>query len=456
VRAGAGEGEAVGVGQVARVEIHGIAAGGAGVGRLPNGRVVFVHRTAPGEEVEIRILEVKRRWARGEVVRLLRESEDRRVAPCPHYDRCGGCTLEHLRYEAQLRAKQAIVVESLRRIGGVAIEPSGSEASWGESPEVVPSPLEFHYRNRVSFTLRRPGGDRVVAGFHEVNHPGRIVDISGACMLPEPAIAAAWSRLREEWGAGAYRLPSGRELRLTLRASVAGEVALIIEGGYTEGRPEELLERVPELSSIWHRPSGRKDRHELLAGSQIIEESWADEEVGLSGGLFLQVNRRAAALLEAYLIEVVGAVGGRRIVDAYCGVGSLARRFAREGASVVGIELDEVAIEEARRDAPAGAEFVADRVEAALPAALPADLVILNPPRTGLDPAVPEALLARPPARLIYVSCDPATLARDLGRLGPTFQVRSLRSFDLFPQTAHVETVVELQCNTTRDSVSGS
>ncbi len=443
---------------MARAEIHGIASGGAGVGRLPDGRIVFVQRTAPGEEVDLRILEKKGRWARGELVGVRRESPDRRPAPCPHYDRCGGCTLEHLQYDAQLRAKRGIVVESLRRIGGVQLEIgdasstemglSGAEPATTEWPEVVPSPLEFRYRNRVSFTLLRIGGDRVVAGFHEVNHPGRIVDITGACLLPEPAIGAAWSRLREEWGAGAHRLPSGRQLRLTLRGSTAGEVALVVDGGYGPGRPEELLERVPELTAIWHRPSGKGSHLVLLAGSETVMESWADEEVGLSGAVFLQVNRGAAALLEAYLAEVAGAVRGARIVDAYCGVGLLARRFAREGAEVVGIELDAAAVEAARQGAPPGAEFVVGRVEEALPAALPADLVIVNPPRTGLDPVVPEALRAQPPGRLIYVSCDPATLARDLARLGPGFRVRSLRCFDLFPQTAHVETVVELACDT--------
>jgi 23S rRNA (uracil1939-C5)-methyltransferase len=331
------------------------------------------------------------------------------------------------------------VVETLRRIGGIEVE---------HAPEVVPSPLEFRYRNRVSFTLVRAGGTRVLAGFHEVNHPGRIVDITGACLLPEPAVGAAWARLREEWGTGAHRLPSGRRLRLTLRASAAGEVALVVDGGYGPGRPQELLERVPELAAIWHRPAGKENRLTLLAGQELVEESWADEEVGLSGAVFLQVNRGAAALLEAYLEELAGDVRGVRIVDAYCGVGLLARRFARQGAEVVGIELDEAAVQEARRDAPPGAEFVVAPVEAALPAALPAQLVIVNPPRTGLDPTVPEALRTRPPERLIYVSCDPATLARDLARLGPGFRMRSLRSFDLFPQTAHVETVVELICDT--------
>ncbi|MBX6366235.1 MAG: class I SAM-dependent RNA methyltransferase, partial [Gemmatimonadetes bacterium] len=282
----------------------------------------------------------------------------------------------------------------------------------------------------------------VVAGFHELDRPERILDIDAACLLPEEAIAEVWGRLREAWGPGADRLPAGRRLRLTLRGSATGEVALVIEGGEGAGRPAELLAAVPGLSAIWRlRPSGGLLR---LAGRAALEDEWREEDVDVSGAVFLQVNRAAAELLDEHVARLAGDVAGRRVVDAYCGVGMHARRLARGGAHVVGIELDRAAVEEARRTAPPGAEFVAGRVEAELPRALPADLVILNPPRGGLDAAVPVALAAEPPERLIYVSCDPATLARDLARLAGRFRVESVRCFDLFPQTAHVETVVAL------------
>ncbi len=419
------------------VEITGIAAGGAGVGRLPDGRAVFVHRTAPGERALVRVVEEKKRWARAELVRVLRASPDRRAAPCPHYARCGGCTIEHLTYAAQLRVKAQIVADALRRIGGLEIEP----------PEVVASPDEFRYRNRVSFTLRRLGGGRVVAGFHELNRPGRIVDITEACLLPEAAVAEVWGRLRAEWGEDASLLPSGRELRLTLRGTAAGDVALLVEGGYAPGDAQTLLERVEGLVAVWHRPAGSAEAM-LLAGREAVPEVWADEELELSGAMFLQVNRGTAALLEVHVLALAGDVAGKRVVDGYCGVGLHARRLARAGARVTGIELDADAVAEARAAAPEGAEFLAGTVEDHLEAALPAELVILNPPRSGVDEAVPEILRRTPPERLIYVSCDPATLARDLSRLAPTFRVRSVRCFDLFPQTAHVETVVELACDT--------
>lgn len=414
------------------VEITGITGGGAGVGRLPDGRVTFVQRTAPGDEVEVRVVEERGRWTRSELVTINRPAPGRREAPCPHYERCGGCTLEHLEYAAQLEAKSQIVGDALQRIGKLDIAP----------PEVVPSPDEFRYRNRVSFTLRRePGG--VVAGFHALEDPDTLVDISADCLLPEPAVAAVWGRLREEWGDEARRLPSGEELRLTLRGSEAGEVTLTIDGGYAPGRPEELIEAVDGLVAIWHRPaSGKRYRH--LAGEESLRDRWDEDELELSGDVFTQVNRKAAEALEAYVLDLIGRGSPAHVLDAYCGVGVYARRLERDGVRVTGIEAHPAAVREAERAAPSS-RFLHGRVEALLAEGLPADAAILNPPRAGLAGDATAALAANPPARVVYVSCDPATLARDLKRLKGSYRVLEIRSFDLFPQTAHVETVVELE-----------
>lgn len=415
--------------------ITGIAAGGAGVGRLPDGRVTFVHRTAPGDRVEVRVVEAKARWTRSRLVGILEPGPGRRTAPCPHYDRCGGCTLEHLEYPAQLAVKARIVEDALRRIARLAVT----------VPAVTPSPTEFRYRNRVSFTLRRDRGV-VVAGFRELERPDRLVDVTGACMLPEGPLARAWDELRGSWGPDARRLPSGPELRITLRASTAGAVTLGIDGGYAPGRPTELLERVSDLSAIWHRPAGAPD-HVLLAGEETLLERWAEDVVELSGDVFTQVNRGAAEMLEAHVLERLLAGSPGRVLDAYCGVGLYARRLERAGLDVVGIEAHPAAVAEARRAAPAS-RILHGMVEARLAEALPVDAAILNPPRAGLDAAVVAGLNARPPALILYVSCDPATLARDLRRFGDAWSVDGVQCFDLFPQTSHVETVVEMRCVT--------
>ncbi|HSJ08663.1 MAG TPA: methyltransferase domain-containing protein [Longimicrobiales bacterium] len=417
--------------------IDAIAAGGAGVGRAPDGRAVFVHRTAPGERVRVRMVEERGRWARAELLQVIEPAPSRRDAPCPFYKRCGGCTLEHMEYAAQLEAKRRIVHDALTRIGGIDVQ----------VPEVTPSPKEFRYRNRVSFSLVRTRDRGVLAGFHELLRPDRIVDMDESCLLPEEAVADAWGALRRNWGPDANRLPSGVKLRLTLRASAHGRTALLVQGGYSEGRAEELLPRVPSLDAVWHQPHADRPA-KLLAGTAELAESWQDEDLALGGAVFLPVNREAAVLLEDHVMALAGDVAGLSVVDAYCGVGLHARRLARQGASVVGIELDAQAVREAERATPGG-RFIAARVEDALPEALPADLVIVNPPRAGLDAGVVNALRTSPPQRIVYISCDPATLARDLKRLAPLFEVHSIRCFDLFPQTAHVESVAELTCSIT-------
>src|SRR5690606_5949568 len=217
------------------------------------------------ELVEATLLSERPRWARGSLLRVIQPSPERRVAPCPHYADCGGCTLEHLHYPAQLAAKRRIVEDALRRIGGLDVD----------VPEVTPAPRQHRYRNRVSFALRRLGEGRVVSGFHSLHDPNRIVPIDGACMLPEEAIAAAWDALRREWGENANLLPSGERLRLTLRATTAGRVPLVVEGGYSPGRLPELLQRVDGLDAVWHRREGDQVRH--VAGALGLPESWGEE-----------------------------------------------------------------------------------------------------------------------------------------------------------------------------------
>lgn len=418
------------------IGIQGIAAGGEGVGHLPDGRVVFVHRTAPGDEATVRLTDSRRSWARGELLALKRSAADRCEPQCQYYSTCGGCTLAHLNYDAQLMAKAVIVRDVLQRIGGQDVD----------VPEVVPSPARLRYRNRASFRLARVGAGKVIAGFHQLGKPGRLVDIDGGCLLLEAPLGNVWRSLREAWGMDAALLPAGKRLRLNLRASERGQVGLLVEDGASDGAADELIGKVPGLSGIWRRDRAGGEPV-LLAGRSSIQERWGADSLEVSGGVFLQVNRRAAQLLEADVIGRAGELEGRKVLDAYCGIGLLARRYARDGADVVGIDIDGLAIAEAQRAAPE-ARFVTGPVEEHIDDLLPADLVVLNPPRKGLARPIIQSLLANRPPRLIYVSCNPATLARDLSLLASGYSLVGLRSFDLFPQTAHVETVAELICNT--------
>jgi len=416
--------------EIAEIEIHGIAAGGAGVGHLPDGRAVFVHRTAPGDRAQVAVTTERARWARGRLENLVSAGEGRRAPPCPLYDRCGGCTLQHLTYEAQLRWKARLVEEALSRIGGCTVPVAAA----------VASPRETRYRTRVSFTLRRLRNGRVVAGLHELDAPRRVLDVRRECLLPVERLADAWAQLRGSWGSRAARLPDGGELRLTLRTSGQG-VVLVIRGGKGSGDPEDLLQDVPGLVSIWHSPG--KGPPVLLAGQGDTTESWLGESYRVASSAFLQVNTEAGEALHRRVLERSAELPGT-VVDAYCGVGVFGRHLAELGRRATGIEIDPEAAGAAREGAAEGFMVLEGKVEERLRETLPAGLVILNPPRTGLSASVPDVLLATPPEALIYVSCDPATLARDVARLASGFELKSVEAFDLFPQTAHVEAIAVL------------
>lgn len=411
-----------------------IVAGGDGLARRPDGCVVFVPRTAPGERVEVAYSEIRRQWRRARLTRVVEESPERREPPCPHYARCGGCQLQHLDYGAQLRAKAAIIADALRRLGGLD----------SVSFEVVASPRELGYRNRVSMLLRR-GDDGTPAGYHGVHDVDEVVDVD-SCPLAEDPINQVWAVLRRSWGPAAEALPSGQELRLTLRVDSEGCVGLAIERGRGGGDIAGLVEKVAGLDAVWQ--INQRDQVVGRAGVPALIEQVGQYDIPVAGTTFVQVNRDAAELMETYVREQCGDVAGKRVVDAYCGFGTRALELAHDGATAVGIDEDKHAIGAASsgaRESAVSARFVASRVERRIARELPADIVVLNPPRRGVTTAVTEALNQHPIPRIVYVSCDPATLARDLKRLSPHYALRACRAFDLFPQTAHVETVVTLE-----------
>ena len=426
----------------ATVQIRALSSDGSGVGNLADGRVVFVPRTAPGDEIRLRITRGKPRWARGQLRELLAPSPHRVPAACPYYEECGGCSLQHVAYAQQLHWKGDTVREALKRISHVDIGPL----------DVVPSSSERGYRSRMRYTLLRLPGGRVVAGFHQLGTPHRIVDVAEGCILPEPEIESVWTGLRRAWGEGARRLPSGRELHLTLRAVDEG-VILVVEGGRGPGRPDILLREVEGLVAIWADARGGGGR--LLAGVGHIHDTRLGQAVRTGPTTFLQVNRAVGEALHQWVVEQGAVRPDEKVVDAYCGVGLYGRDLARTGANVTGIEIDSEAVKAASRDAPEGFTAWAGAVEDRIAEALPADLVVLNPPRVGVDATVTEALQAAGLPRLIYVSCDPATLARDIGRLSSSYEVVNVRAFDLFPQTAHVEVVVVLK-RTESEAANGS
>lgn len=419
---------------VAGLSIERIATGGEGVGRDATGRVVFVQRTAPGDRVDVTIVQARARWARGRATAWHARGASRRQAPCTVYDLCGGCRLQHMDGEGQRSAKRELVRESVRRIGGLSV-PVGSTIAASE---------EFGYRNRVTYVVRK-AGHSIVAGLRPLTAPDGILDVEH-CLLAEPAVRQAWSSVRSALAAGTIRLPPGGESRITVRGSATGEVDLFIESAEA-GRVSLTEALMPDLPGVIGCHAGTARAPRCIAGVGTLRDRWQGIDFDLPPAVFLQVNRSASAVMDDWLDRRVGDVSGMRILDLYAGVGARAVRWALRGATVVACERSKRACR-AGRSAAAGAgarvEFVAAPVERALDGLLPADLVVVNPPRAGLALSVSRRLSENPSGRLAYVSCDPATLARDLGRLSASWKVVELQPFDAFPQTSHVETIAWL------------
>jgi 23S rRNA (uracil1939-C5)-methyltransferase len=409
----------------AELDIESIAAGGDGVARA-NGVVVFVPRAAPGDRVRARI-DPRRRFARGEIDELLAPSPDRVTPECPHYvvDRCGGCQLQHIRYDAQLEAKRRIIGDSLARIGKRTVD----------VPPVEASPRRWRYRRKLTLTMRRAGksGEEWTIGLRPYDDPDRIFALED-CPITDERVLAVWKDV-----AAACRLfPDADELRGAVQ--IAGdEISVVVRGGHAWPRRTEFFESVAAATTLWWQPTHRARN---LVASRGGGSGGRDASAS-----FAQVNAEVGASLHEYVLQRVRGYRPSSVVDAYAGAGATAVPLARDGARVTAIEAD--------RDAAAASgellapfppsRSLAARVEDVIEQALPADVVLLNPPRVGLHERVTAAIAATttPPRVVIYVSCDAATLARDVARL-PGFRIASLRAFDMFPQTAHVETVCEL------------
>jgi 23S rRNA (uracil1939-C5)-methyltransferase len=400
------------------VAIDSIAAGGDGVGRN-EGLVVFVPRTAPGDVVTAQI-SGRGHFARGALRSVITSSVSRIDPPCPHYtrDRCGGCQLQHLSYEAQLSAKQTIIRDALQRIGKREV---------GTVP-IGPSPKEWRYRTKLTLAIRRRGA-RWIAGLHPYDDPSRVFALAD-CPITDSRVVSAW---REVMNADAF-LPDANELRGSIRITAGGST-LVMMGGQSWAARDQFSAAVPSISALWWEPLDKPRR--------LLWDKRANKSPSAS---FAQVNAEMADALREYVIDRALSMSPQTAVDAYSGAGETAAALSEHGVAVTAIELDTEASEWAQSRLAVPSVAVRGRVEEVLPAVLPVDLVLLNPPRAGVDGRVAEALEANAyqVESVIYVSCNPATLARDLARL-PSFEIVSVRAFDMFPQTAHVETVCELR-----------
>lgn len=404
----------------ARLAIDAIAAGGDGVARH-EGRVVFVPRTAPGDVVDVKLTaKPSDRFARGLLRGVVSPSPMRITPPCPHYDgdRCGGCQLQHVEYGAQLDAKATMIADAFDRIAKRPIA----------RPEVRRAAREWRYRSKLTMAIRFRDG-RWFIGMHPYDAPAAIFAVSD-CLITDERVVAAWRDI----AAATAHLPRALQLRGAVR-QLADGVSFTLEGASQWPTHQRFLAAVPVVRQLWWIPQGAARR--LLADRQSS---------ATAGASFVQINADVAAEMHAHVIGATMAHAPRHAVDAYAGAGDTAVALAGHGLQVTAIEVDADAARQCANRLPAGSRCVTARVEDALDRTLPTDVVILNPPRAGVEARVTHMLDAEAGRvrAIVYVSCNPATLARDVARL-PQWRVVGVTAFDMFPQTAHVETVCELE-----------
>jgi 23S rRNA (uracil1939-C5)-methyltransferase len=387
---------------------------------------VFVPRTVPGDRIRVRegSLVRHRNFARAEIGELVAAGPGRVTPPCPHYvnDHCGGCQLQHLAYDEQLKAKRAIVGDTMRRIGKLDLP----------DPEIVEALDEWRYRSKISMDVKTVGrSDGLTVGLHPYDRPNFVFPLAD-CHITDFRLMALWRELRQKLG----MLPQPLT-RLTLRLDREERRHIIAESA---GEP--WLDAGELRAALQGSVDG-----EIVCWWQPVDGAarvMAGPATGFPATAFEQVNPGMGMITRRWAVEQLGDVRSQTVWDLYGGIGDTAALLVDRGANVVSVDADEKAVSWGRARLPA-ARFIAARVEDVLPSLPAPHAVVVNPPRTGLHWDVSLRLTSEPVPKLVYISCDPATLARDLQRLNVNYVVKEVRAFDLFPQTAHVEAVAVLE-----------
>ena len=434
------------------VTIEGYGEGGMGVARI-DGRVVFVHGALRGEKCRVLILKTLKSVAFAKVLEVLEPSSERIESDCPYFPRCGGCTYRHIRYEEELRLKKQRVQDNLSRIGGsdVTVE------------EILGAQDTLRYRNKAQYPVSKDGA----VGFYRAR-THEVIECEH-CLLVRPEADAAAEALREYMQScrvAGYDEKTGRGLirHLYVRSNAAGEslICVLVNGDKLpkEDRLVTLLrDACPKCTGIVLGTNTKKgnvilgNRYRTLWGSDRLEDTLCGKTFRLSVPSFYQVNRAQAERLYAKAIEFAGLTGQETVLDLYCGAGTITLALLDHAKKVLGAEIVPEAIDDARENAARNgvknAEFFCgDASDVAKKLArenLRPDVITVDPPRKGLAADVVESIAEMQPGRVVYVSCDSATMARDVKRLADLgYTARRACAVDMFPRADHVETVVLL------------
>ena len=395
-----------------------LAYGGDAMGRLEDGRAVFVPFGLPGERVRVRLTEEKRGFARGELVEILEASPSRIIPRCKHFGVCGGCHYQDLPYEEQLKAKTEILRDQLRRIGRIENPPVG---------ETVASPSPWYYRNHVQFHLTEEGKLGYVGAGTSLAQG--IIPIT-ECHLPEGPINSLWPTLEFESETNIERV--------SLRAGKENDLMLVLESDSPEA-PELEIEAEISVTHVF------EENAVVIAGNDHIVISVLGRDFHVSASSFFQVNTTMAERMVEHLISSLPITSSTLLLDIYCGVGLFSAFLASKCQRVIGIESSPSACEDFsyNLDEFDNVELYEGLAEEVIPhlAAKP-DIVLVDPPRAGLEKRVVDGILKLNPPTIAYISCDPSTLARDAKRLiEGGYRLKQVTPFDLFPQTYHIESI---------------
>jgi len=458
--------------ELVTIEITDMGSGGEGIGRA-DGFTLFVKGAVVGDVIEAKVLKAKKTYGYAKIEKIVRPSEHRVEPVCPVAGRCGGCQLQSMSYYAQLSWKERKVRECLERIGGVSFAPTGENGT--DKPQFLPIlGMEdyFAYRNKAQFPVGRDKNGKVVTGFY-AGHSHAIIP-SGFCAIQAPVnevICKTVCEHMEQYKIAPYDEETHTGLVrhiLTRVGEATGEVLVcLILNGKSLPKAEVLAERLREAVEQQNLTlkgvclNVNREKTNVILGREIIPvwgDTYITDYIGevsfrISPLSFYQVNPKQTKVLYEKALEFAGLTGNEIVWDLYCGIGTISLFLAKNAKQVYGVEIVPQAIEDAKQNAIrndiTNAEFFVGAAEDVLPAkyresggSMRADVIVVDPPRKGCDEALLQTVVNMKPKRVVYVSCDPATLARDVKYLEENgYKLVKAQAVDMFPFTEHCETV---------------
>lgn len=443
--------------KIYEVEVLGLGDGGEGVGRIDN-FTIFIEGALPSEKISVKVIEVKKNYAVGKLEKILRESPARVQPVCSFFPQCGGCQLQHLNYQAQLQIKKQKVIDAVERIGKIFD---------AEIFDTIGAENFLNYRNKMQFPVGVEKNNLIAGCFAKKSH--KIIDVEN-CLIQREGnnkILRAVKKVAKKFNLAPYDEKTGAGVlrHIMGRVGFNNELMIVLVTAtktipHEKNFVAELVKELPEVASIQQNIQPAKNNvilgkeTKILFGKPTITEKLFDLKFNISARSFFQVNTRQAEILYQTALNFAELSGSEIVIDAYCGTGTLSLFLAKSSKKVFGIEIEKSAIDDAKKNSAENkilnTEFiVGDAVKIIHELYVQkifADVVVVDPPRAGCEEKVLKTFVAMKPKKIIYVSCNPATLARDLKILQDlNYTAKKIQPVDMFPFTSHIEAVAQLE-----------